>query len=96
MGVALVRIRPDDNVAVATRAVAAGERVATAQGAEVVAREEIPYGNKIALERIERGAAVVKYGERIGDASRDIEPGEVVHTHNVTPLDMPAVYIETT
>jgi hypothetical protein len=56
----------------------------------------VPYGNKVAIVRIAAGSPIVKYGERIGDASRDIEPGDVVHTHNVTPLEMPDVYIETT
>jgi len=94
--VVIVRIRPQDNVAVATRAIEAGESVATAEGVSVVARDAVPYGNKVALVRIPQGDAIVKYGERIGDASRDIEPGEPVHTHNVTPLELPDVYIETT
>lgn len=92
----MVRIRPEDNVAVATREVAQGELLSTSDGVEVVARDAVPYGNKVAIVRIAAGSPIVKYGERIGDASRDIEPGDVVHTHNVTPLEMPDVYIETT
>jgi altronate hydrolase len=96
MPIPLIRIRPEDNVAVATREIAQGERLAMWDGVAIVARDAVPYGNKVALARIASGAPIVKYGERIGDASRDIEPGEVVHTHNVTPLEMPDVYIETT
>jgi len=92
----IVRIRPGDNVAVATREIAPGEVASTPDGVEVTAREVVPYGNKVAILPIAAGSPIVKYGERIGDASRDIESGEVVHTHNVTPLEMPDVYIETT
>jgi altronate hydrolase len=96
MPTALIRIRPEDNVAVATREIAQGEVLSTSDGAQISARDTVPYGNKVALVRIAAGQPIIKYGERIGDASRDIEPGEVVHTHNVTPLEMPDVYIETT
>ena len=96
MAIQLIRIRPEDNVAVATREASRGERLSTSEGVEVVALEDVPYGNKVALVAIAVGQPIVKYGEHIGEASRAIEPGEVVHTHNVTPLEMPGVYIETT
>jgi altronate hydrolase len=96
MTIELIRIRPEDNVAVAIREFAKGARLSVADGASVVASEDVPYGNKVALRAIATGAPIVKYGEPIGHASRDITPGEVVHTHNVTPLEMPEAYIETT
>jgi altronate hydrolase len=96
MTIELIRIRPEDNVAVAIREFAKGERLRVADGVSVVASDDVPYGNKVALRAIATGEPIVKYGEPIGHASRDITPGEVVHTHNVTPLEMPDVYIETT
>ncbi len=45
--------------------------------------EDIPFGHKIAIAPIARGERVMKYGEAIGIASKDIAPGEYVHVHNV-------------
>ena len=49
----------------------------------VKARESIAFGFKIALTDIARGATIIKYGETIGIASRDIKKGELVHIHNL-------------
>lgn len=43
----------------------------------------VPAGHKIATSRIEKGERVIKYGEPIGVATKTIEKGEWVHTHNV-------------
>ncbi len=44
---------------------------------------DVPYGHKFSLRSIERGAAVIKYGETIGIAAETIHAGDYVHTHNV-------------
>lgn len=44
---------------------------------------DVPAGHKVALEDIPQGGPVIKYGEVIGRASRDIEKGEWVHSHNL-------------
>ena len=49
-------------------------------------RDDIPYGHKIALCNIAAGADIVKYGERIGVASRPIAAGDYVHVHNLESL----------
>lgn len=55
----------------------------------------IPYGHKIALQNIALGARIVKYGEEIGVASREIRKGEYVHVHNLDSMrgrgDLPLV-----
>lgn len=71
-----------DNVAVARRAIAAGE---TVRG--VSAAEPIPSGHKIAVRPIAKGAPVVKYGQAIGQALCDIAPGAHVHLHNLGMQD---------
>lgn len=78
----LIQISPGDNVAVCTAPLAAGESAAAGGGA-VIAREEIPFGHKIALRRIPKGENVVKYGFPIGHAAADIEAGSHVHSHNL-------------
>lgn len=47
---------------------------------------DVPYGHKIALRHISAGEHIVKYGESIGAASRDIVPGDYVHVHNMEAL----------
>lgn len=63
-------------------------RRATFSGPDVRTRtvqilEKIPFGYKFALCRIPRGESVLKYGEMIGEATADIEPGAWVHVHNL-------------
>ena len=55
------------------------------EGSEVtyIADAEIKYGHKMAKVDIKKGEAILKYGERIGDATEDIAAGNWVHTHNV-------------
>jgi altronate dehydratase small subunit len=75
-----------DNVATALQKAESGSDVLIHVGKEVrhvKAREPIPFGFKIAVERIPAGGSVIKYGEPIGIASRDIEAGELVHIHNI-------------
>lgn len=45
--------------------------------------QKIPRGHKVALKAVKRGEGIIKYGERMGHATTDIEIGEHVHTHNV-------------
>jgi (2R)-sulfolactate sulfo-lyase subunit alpha len=49
----------------------------------VVARAEVPYGHKIAVQPCTRDASVLEYGVRIGVATSEIELGDYVHTHNL-------------
>jgi len=72
-----------DNVATAKFPIRPGTLLTISKGKKIIAKEEIPFGHKIALRRISKGGAVIKYGERIGRAIREIKPGELVHIHNV-------------
>ncbi len=49
-------------------------------------REDIPFGHKIAVKEIKKGAPIIKYGEEIGIASRDIKIGDYVHIHNLESI----------
>ena len=44
---------------------------------------DIPYGHKVALRDIHVGEDVVKYGESLGEATREITAGDYVHVHNL-------------
>ena len=44
---------------------------------------DIPYGHKVAVKPIAKGEPIVKYGEEIGVATKDIKTGDYVHVHNL-------------
>lgn len=77
-----IRINAVDNVAVALHPIAKGECIEL-DGQSVTAREEIPQGHKIAVKSIKNKEHIVKYGFPIGHATKDVEPGSWVHTHNM-------------
>ena len=75
---------PKDNVATARSAISPGTFLAFSKDKKIIAKEGVPFAHKISLQKIPRGGPVIKYGERIGRAIREIKPGEWVHIHNVT------------
>ncbi|MCA9171010.1 MAG: UxaA family hydrolase, partial [Planctomycetales bacterium] len=77
-----VQIHSQDNVAIATADLPVGTELSLAGG--VTTREPIGLGHKFAIAPIEAGAAVLKYGQPIGLASRAIAVGDWVHIHNVS------------
>ena len=75
-----------DTVAVAVEMIEKGsEAVFFNNGEEerVIVLEDITIYHKFAIKDMKKGTAVVKYGEHIGLAARDIKVGEHVHVHNV-------------
>src|SRR5512136_628606 len=81
MDKAAILIHPQDNVAVALRPLASGEKISVA-GREVSVVEKIPSGHKIAVSVIASGGCVVKYGYKIGIATGAIAEGAWVHSLN--------------
>jgi altronate dehydratase len=88
-----------DNVATALERVDAGDLTSVILPSqevykELTAKQSVPVGHKFALAGINSGDKVIKYGESIGTASRDIELGEYVHVHNVRSdrMQMPEVW----
>lgn len=85
------KVNQKDNVATALTDICAGQTV-TIRGEEeigpVLAKEEISLGHKIAIEKVKVGEDIIKFGVSIGRATREIEAGFWVHTHNmVSKLD---------
>jgi altronate hydrolase len=79
----VVAIKPTDNVAVAITSIKAGERIVSGTAGGLEARQDIPKGHKVALRRICEGGEILKYGQVIGHAGGEIQPGDHVHTHNL-------------
>jgi altronate dehydratase small subunit len=85
--VQVIVINAKDNVATALEALKAGSTVSTEiQGRieEIKLLSDIPMGHKIALKDMQKGEAVIKYGEPIGRSIAQISRGEHVHVHNVS------------
>jgi len=75
-----------DNVATVTEKVAANTEVTmNVEGnlLTVCAKDMIPFGHKVAICAISSGEKIIKYGEVIGKATRDIQIGEHTHVHNL-------------
>ena len=78
-GGAVLRLHEHDDVVVALRELAAGERILGG----IACRERIPKGHKVALRELGPGEALRKYGQIIGFAHGRIRLGDWVHTHNL-------------
>ena len=90
---AAIRLSPLDNIVVLVRDVQAGDSIAV-DGARLAVREPLGLGHKLAVCRIARGEKVLKYGAPIGSASRDIEPGDHVHLHNLQSDYLPTYTLD--
>ncbi len=77
-----IQINPRDNVAVCLESMVKGEKIMI-NGQQILLKEEIPAGHKIALFPIAEGDNVVKYGEPIGHVICALETGTHIHSHNL-------------
>jgi altronate dehydratase small subunit len=89
----LLRLDTNDNVAVATTTLEAGDSVMI-DGQPVTLPDRVPTGHKLALVRIAAGEKVTKYGSPIGSATCDISPGDYVHTHNLKSDYLPTYTLD--
>lgn len=81
-----------DNVATVLGRVQAGEELMTTdtdfnETGRITARQEIPFGHKVALYSIQEDGSILKYGQVIGRAREDILAGDYVHVHNVVSIE---------
>ena len=75
------KLHPNDNVAIARNAIA--KNALLPEFDNLVVKADVPAAHKVALDAVAAGAPVLRYGQIIGFATRAIEPGEHVHTHNL-------------
>ncbi len=89
----VLKVHPEDSVAVAIRPLSQGELVEVA-GLQIPVATDIPAGHKFALKALAKGEKVIKYGAPIGYAVTDIACGEHVHAANIkTTLSESAEYV---
>lgn len=75
-----IRLDDKDNVVVARRDIVAGTSI-EAEG--ITCREDVPAGYKVATRAIKKDEAILKYNTVIGYADCDVEPGTMMHSHNI-------------
>ena len=77
-----IHLHPSDNVAIARVTLSAGQTIRVA-GRDLTLRRDVPAGHKVAVRPVAKGDNLIRYGQVIGRASTDIQPGDHVHTHNL-------------
>lgn len=81
-----IHLHPADQVAIARRFLHPGTRLFmgnSQEDGEIVVRSPIPAGHKLALRAVPMGDTVRRYGQMIGVAMQEIQPGDHVHVHNL-------------
>jgi altronate dehydratase small subunit len=81
-----VILNSKDNVATSLANLKAGELLELEVSGEprtIKLTGDIPFGHKFSISQIKLNSPVIKYGEVIGIATTDIEPGNYVHIHNL-------------
>ncbi len=89
----LLRLSPADNVCAVSGTVEPGESLEL-EGTNLRFADRVPTGHKVAIVPILQGEPVRKYGVSIGSATRDIQPGEHVHTHNLKSDYLPTYTLD--
>jgi altronate hydrolase len=79
-------LHDQDDVAIARTSLPAGLELERG-GTWLRVHSDVPTGHKCAVRAIAPGAPVRKYGQVIGFATRPIEAGEHVHSHNLAFAD---------
>ncbi len=89
-----IRLHPADNVVIARQPARQGDVYTPADSnvGNVTVSQAIAFGHKMAIGVIREGEPVLKYGQLIGTAATNIQPGEWVHTHNVQRGDRSQEY----
>ncbi|MGI9331628.1 MAG: UxaA family hydrolase [Gammaproteobacteria bacterium] len=80
----MVVLSPSDNVGIATRDIAGGERARELGGRELQTLERIPQGHKVALTAMAADEAIIRFAMPVAKTTAAIAAGGLVHVHNVT------------
>jgi altronate dehydratase small subunit len=73
---------PQDNCLIACTPIARGTRLRRDNG-EITLAQDVALGHKIARQALHSGDKVLRLGAVIGSVTREVLPGEHLHTHNM-------------
>lgn len=88
----IIRTTPSDNVGLVCNV--GGLKKGTSVADMVVLLQDIPMGHKVALQQIKKDDPIIRYGQVIGTATKDIQPGEWVDEFKVVlpqPPDLDSI-----
>ena len=80
-----IQVHELDNIVVALQDFSKGDKL-TLNGIDIELNEDISRGHKIAVQSLDKGQEIIKYGYSIGALTTDIKVGDWVHSHNVKTL----------
>lgn len=89
MAIDAIVLNKTDNVATAVQDLKAGQQAAVRLERDlhsITLAEDIPYGHKFAFRGISQGEDILKYGEVIGRATKNIPTGCHAHVQNIESL----------
>ena len=75
----IIKLNEKDNIGIAPMDIPENKELSS----DLKSREYIPYGHKVSLKKISKGEFIYRYGQIIGISSKNIMPGEHVHSHNL-------------
>ena len=76
----LIVLNKNDNVGVSQFIIPEKTKI---DGQDISTIDPIPFGHKVCLKPINKGDPIIKYDQIIGFASKNINAGEHVHSHNL-------------
>ena len=85
----IIQLNKKDNIGLAPMPIPKDSQI---NNFSLVSKNEIPYGHKISLDKINKDSFIFKYGQIIGIATKDILAGEHVHSHNLSFTEFERVY----
>ncbi|MDC6365919.1 MULTISPECIES: galactarate dehydratase [Flavobacteriaceae] len=83
----VIQSNPKDNVAVVVDVQGLKKGSEVIKG--IVLQENIPMGHKVALKPIKKGEGIIRYGQPIGNAQKDIQIGEWVNELSIELVEPP-------
>lgn len=89
MAIDAIALHTTDNVATAVQDLKVGQKATVRLNHDVhhiILQEDIPYGHKLTLKPVHFGEKILKYGEVIGRATKDIGAGYHAHVQNIESL----------
>jgi altronate hydrolase len=78
-----LHLNPTDDVAIAKQPISPGVTIIRDSAPDIAINHFIPSGHKFALNAVESGKPIRRYGQIIGFATQAIKTGDHVHTHNL-------------
>ena len=89
MAIDAIALHTTDNVATAVQELKAGQEATVRIDHDIrliILQEDIPYGHKFTLKTVHFEEKILKYGEVIGRATKDIGAGCHAHVQNIESL----------